>query len=155
MSIKPLSKEFKFYQSIFNNTLFTTKKLGLSQCFKTVGIALKSLGIGQKHLFWCFFSWCFLPLRNECGNRSAWPTPALFQTTSIGPSGFENLFRRFFFFFFFCWDILHQQFQDLYWHFFKMKTAGIGVSITAVLKSLLQGINENRKTTYISGFKPL
>ena len=36
-----------------------------------------------------------------------------------------------------------------------MKTAGIGVSITAVLKSLLQGINENRKTTYISSFKPL
>ena len=93
-----MSKEFKFYQSIFNNTLFTTKKLGLSQCFKTAGIALKNLGIGQKHLFWCFFSWRFLPLRNECGNRSAWPTPTLFQTTGIGPSGFENLFRRFFFF---------------------------------------------------------
>ena len=110
------------------------KKIGAITTFLNIRIAPKNVGIGQKHLFRCFFPWCFLPLRNECGNRSVWSTLVLFQTGGIGPSSFETLlwcsFLFFSFFFFLCQDILHQQFQDLYRRFFKMKIAGIGVSIS-------------------------
>ena len=63
-------------------TLYTTKKWGYPNVFKTAGIALKSAGIGSKFLSRHFFSRRFKPLAFECGDRSR---------------RFQTLFRRFYY----------------------------------------------------------
>ena len=94
----------------------TTKKWGYPNICKTVGIAPKNAGIGQKCLSQCFFSWHFKLPRSDSRYRSQHfsnPVPALCPFVRIVQT---NSFKT-------CTG----GFQDLYWRFLIKKSAGIAV----------------------------
>ena len=117
-------------------TLYTTKKWGYPNVFKTAGIALKSAEIGSKFLSRRFFSRRFKPLAFECGNRVTWTCTSAFQKRWDRSRHFQTLFRHFYL----CWNSLYKNMNITYTNIFTtcasaFESASIGCTYANASKS--------------------